>query len=71
MGKKLDRHTKDDDQNQLDQLMKSCDNINQKWGKGTIKLACTAFSETPWLMNQEHASKHYTTSWADIKTVKA
>ena len=58
-------------QNQLDQLMKSCDNINQKWGRGTIKLACMALPETPWLMNREYSSKHYTTSWFDIKTVKA
>lgn len=47
------------------QLMQVLDQINQRMGKETVKVASEGFSR-PWTMKQENKSPHYTTDWNDI-----
>lgn len=51
-------------------LMKTMDEINQRWGRGTIIPAATGFSRPGW-MRQSRRSSRYTTSWAELPVVKA
>lgn len=46
-------------------LMGVLDLINQKMGRGTLKLASEGFKQ-PWLMKQGNKSPNYTTQWTDI-----
>jgi len=51
-------------------LMKTMDEINQTWGRGTLIHAASGFSR-PWWMRQTRRSARFTTSWADLPVVKA
>ncbi len=46
-------------------LMGVLDHINQKMGRGTMKLASEGFKQT-WRMKQGNKSPNYTTQWNDI-----
>jgi DNA polymerase V len=49
-------------------LMGVLDHINQKMGRGSIKLASEGFKQ-PWRMKQGNKSPNYTTEWTDIPNV--
>jgi len=49
-------------------LMGVLDRINQKMGRGTMKLASEGFKQ-PWRMKQGNKSPNYTTQWNDIPNV--
>jgi DNA polymerase V len=49
-------------------LMSAMDNINQKLGRETIKLASEGFRR-PWKMKQGNKSPGYTTKWEEIPIV--
>ncbi len=50
-----------------DKLDSVIDQINQKLGKGSIKLAGGGFSKNSnWKMRREYLSKHYTTDWSEL-----
>jgi DNA polymerase V len=49
-------------------LMGVLDRINQKMGRGTMKLASEGFKQ-PWRMKQGNKSPNYTTQWRDIPSV--
>lgn len=50
-------------------LMKTMDVLNDKMGKGKLKLANQDIKQT-WKMRQEHLSPQYTTKMSDIITIK-
>ena len=50
------------------QLMAVFDQINQKYGKSTIRLAAEGYAK-PWAMRAEMRSPAYTTRWSDIPRV--
>jgi len=45
------------------------DQINDRYGRGTIRLAAEGFDKT-WKMKQDYLSKQYTTQWSDIIVTK-
>ena len=50
-------------------LMQALDTVNQRFGRGTLKLASSGFEDSPnasWRMKQDKRSPHYTTCWEDI-----
>jgi DNA polymerase V len=49
-------------------LMKGFDEINKKWGKGSIKMASEEFDKS-WYMSQKMKSPCYTTSWDELLEV--
>ncbi len=49
-------------------LMGVLDHINQKMGRGSIKLASEGFKQ-PWRMKQGNKSPNYTTQWSDIPRI--
>ncbi|MAH80702.1 MAG: hypothetical protein CMP39_03340 [Rickettsiales bacterium] len=49
-------------QAKLDALMSAYDRINEKWGRGTINIACTELKQKPWLMSQKNISAQFTTN---------
>ncbi|HNY66098.1 MAG TPA: Y-family DNA polymerase [Deltaproteobacteria bacterium] len=51
-------------------LMKTMDEINQRWGRGTIIHGASGFSR-PWWMRQTRRSARFTTSWSELPVVKA
>ena len=51
-------------------LMDAMDNINTKWGSGTLQYAATGFKK-PWMFKREQLSKAYTTQWDQLPVVKA
>lgn len=51
-------------------LMASMDAINQKWGRGALRLAAEG-SEQPWQMKREYLSPGYTTDWNELPGVLA
>jgi DNA polymerase V len=51
-------------------LMKTMDEVNQRWGRGTLIHAASGFAR-PWWMRQTRRSARFTTSWADLPIVKA
>ncbi|HYF02042.1 MAG TPA: translesion error-prone DNA polymerase V subunit UmuC [Patescibacteria group bacterium] len=52
------------------QLMKTLDLINHRFGRNTVKFASSGVGQE-WKMKQEHKSPSYTTRWNDIPVVKA
>ncbi len=52
-----------------DQIMKTLDQINSKYGRDTLKLAVQG-SGKKWGLRQEKLSPCYTTRWEDILTIK-
>ena len=51
-------------------LMDALDNINTKWGSGTLQYAATGFKKS-WMFKREQLSKAYTTQWDQLPVVKA
>jgi len=52
-----------------EQLMKTMDRINKKYGTGTITTAAEGINKR-WKMRTEYRSPSYTTSWKELPTVK-
>ncbi|MDN3548941.1 Y-family DNA polymerase [Mucilaginibacter aquaedulcis] len=52
---------------QEQKLSSLMDEINDRYGRGTLRLAADSF-ERSWAMKQAYLSKQYTTSWKDIVT---
>jgi len=54
-------------------LMGALDNINQRFGKGTMKMASAGLEgdRRVWSMKQERRTPAYTTCWADIPVARA
>ncbi|MEY2859722.1 MAG: hypothetical protein RL392_180 [Pseudomonadota bacterium] len=54
-------------------LMTALDTINQRFGKGTMKMASAGLDgdRRVWSMKQERRTPAYTTKWADIPVAKA
>lgn len=46
------------------------DHINQRFGRGRVRLASQGFEESVWLMKQNFRSPCYTTRWSDILKVR-
>ncbi|WP_115712652.1 Y-family DNA polymerase [Legionella sainthelensi] len=51
-----------------EQLMSVFDQINQKYGRSTIRLAAEGYSK-PWAMRAELKSPAYTTRWSEVPQV--
>ncbi len=49
-------------------LMKALDEINQKFGKDTIRIASVQ-TEGNWMMKRARKSPGYTTNWNELLTV--
>ncbi|MDI1351288.1 MAG: DUF4113 domain-containing protein, partial [bacterium] len=58
----------DEDLEKTEHLMSIMDDINQKFGKQTIRLAAEGYSR-PWAMRAELKSPAYTTRWSDLPPV--
>ena len=54
-------------------LMSALDSINQRFGKGTMKMASAGLDgdRRVWSMKQERRTPAYTTCWADIPVARA
>lgn len=55
------------------QLMSAMDAINQRYGKGTMKIASAGVDSKPriWSMKQERRTPGYTTCWDDLPIARA
>jgi DNA polymerase V len=53
--------------------MAALDAINQRYGKGTMKVASAGLDgdRRVWSMRQERRTPAYTTDWADIPVARA
>ena len=51
-----------------DELMKTLDGINHRYGRGTAFIAGEGVKKR-WSMRQEHCSPHYTTNWNQLPIV--
>ena len=50
-----------------DKLMATLDDINRRFGRGTVGLGATGWQKRPvWGMRQQNVSPCYTTRWADV-----
>lgn len=63
----------DDDGKDRGRLMSSLDELNQRFGRGTVQLASAGLQgdRRVWTMKQERRTPAYTTCLADMPTVKA
>ena len=54
-------------------LMQALDAVNDRWGRGVLKVASGKVGAAPraWGMKQDRKSPDYTTSWEDMPTAKA
>lgn len=52
------------------QLMATLDDINQRWGKGTLRTAAEGMAK-PWQMKRQRLSPRYTTDWEGLPVVVA
>ena len=56
-----------------DRLMGVLEELNQRYGRGTVKLASAGIQATgervSWAMRQEHRSPAYTTCWEEMLVV--
>jgi DNA polymerase V len=54
-------------------LMTALDTINQRFGKGTMKMASAGLNgdRRVWSMKQERRTPGYTTNWDDIPVARA
>jgi DNA polymerase V len=58
-------------------LMQALDAVNDRWGKGTLRLGSTSLNSCrvaepqlgSWEMRQERRSPRYTTRWGEVLTV--
>jgi len=62
-------HTSREGEQEL-KLMQTVDEVNRRWGRGTLIHASSGFAR-PWWMRQTRRSPQFTTSWTDIPVVKA
>ena len=51
-------------------LMATLDVINQRWGRGTLKIAAEGVAK-PWQMKRQRLSPRYTTDWESLPFVMA
>lgn len=51
-------------------LMKTIDNLNRRWGSGTLRLASEGL-DVDWLPKQTLRSPRYTTRWEELPVVKS
>jgi DNA polymerase V len=56
-----------------EQLMHTLDAVNQRFGKGSLRLASAGAQHDArvWGMKQEHLTPSYTTNWADVPKARA
>ncbi|MEA3357627.1 MAG: DUF4113 domain-containing protein, partial [Patescibacteria group bacterium] len=59
---------KDLDSQKKNRIMKSIDQINQIWGRNTIKLGILGVSPK-WTMKRQMLSKRFTTCWDELLTI--
>jgi len=52
-----------------ERLMSVMDDINKRWGKGSLAIAREAIGRTDWQSKRENKSPAYTTSWAEIPVI--
>ena len=54
-------------------LMQTLDNVNRRYGHGTLKLASagTQTQQRAWQMRQERKTPGYTTNWNDLKIIRS
>ena len=54
-------------------LMAALDSLNERYGRGTLKLASAGLAGAPrnWTMKQELRTPAYTTRWEDMPVVRA
>jgi DNA polymerase V len=53
--------------------MQAFDQLNDRFGRGTVHLGSTGASDGPrrWAMRQERLSPQYTTRWSDLPWARA
>jgi len=63
----------DDDVQGRERLMTSLDELNQRFGRGTLHMASAGLAgeKRAWSMKQERRTPGYTTCWADMPVVRA
>jgi len=63
----------DDDAPDRGRLMASLDELNNRYGRGTVLMASAGLAreKRAWSMKQERRTPAYTTSWADIPIARA
>ncbi len=52
-------------------LMQTMDHINSRYGRDTLRLACSGGQDKPWEIQRNRISPEFTTRWSDIPIVKA
>ena len=57
----------------LGELMGTHDQINRRYGRGTVLLASTGLAgdHRRWAMKQERRTPQYTTRWEDMPVIRA
>lgn len=51
-------------------LMQALDQVNARYGRGTLALAAAGLGAKPWHMRQERRSHRYTTRWAELPVAR-
>ena len=53
--------------------MTTLDNLNQRYGRGTVQMASAGLlgDRRTWAMKQERRTPGYTTCWADMPVARA
>jgi DNA polymerase V len=66
-------HLQDDHEPDRGSLMSAMDAINQRYGRGTMKMACAGLAgdRRLWSMKQERRTPGYTTCVADMPVARA
>jgi DNA polymerase V len=55
-----------------ERLMTAMDTLNDRYGKGTLHVACTGASNPrEWSMRQDRKTPNYTTAWGDVPVARA
>ena len=69
----LDLESDDPAPNARPRLMDALDSVNDRFGRGTLKLASAGLGAAPrnWKMKQERRTPAYTTRWEDMPVVRA
>lgn len=52
------------------QLMHAMDDVNQRFGRNTLRFAGSGLGPKPWHMRREALSQRFTTSWAELPVVR-
>jgi DNA polymerase V len=62
-----------DDAQDRRHLMSALDSVNQRYGRGTLKMASAGLADEHrvWAMKQERRTPRYTTRWEDLLVVRA